>query len=45
MHGRRRPGVVTADVTATVWTAAINSSGLVRLSMKPEAPALSAPKM
>jgi hypothetical protein len=28
-----------------VWTAAISSSGRVRLSMNPEAPALSAPKM
>jgi hypothetical protein len=31
--------------TATVWIPAIRSSGLVRLRRKPEAPALSAPKM
>jgi hypothetical protein len=30
---------------AIVWIAAISSSGLVRLSRNPEAPALRAPKM
>jgi len=38
-------GERSASPAATVWTAAISSSGLVRLSRKPEAPALRAPKM
>ena len=38
-------GESSESPAATVWMAAISSSGLVRLSRKPDAPALSAPKM
>ena len=38
-------GESSESPAAIVWIAAISSSGRVRLSRKPEAPALSAPKM
>jgi hypothetical protein len=38
-------GESSESPAATVWMAASRSSGRVRLSRKPEAPALSAPKM
>jgi hypothetical protein len=38
-------GERSASPAATVWMAAASSSGRLRVSRKPEAPAASAPKM
>jgi hypothetical protein len=45
MTRRVTDGERSESPAAIVWMAAISSSGRVRLRRKPEAPALSAPKM